>query len=167
MVVLIVLAAAVAVLAVVLVANAARLKPTPVPDPLPPSAAAGDDAAVERFRALLRIPTVWDLRNPDADRTAFDGFVPALRRLYPAVFEACELELIDGRGISLLWKGANCELAPIVLMAHHDVVDADPVGWTHEPFAADIDDGRIYARGAVDTKCVWAGLMEAAERLIA
>ena len=37
MVVLIVLAAAVAVLAVVLVANAARLKPTPVPDPLPPS----------------------------------------------------------------------------------------------------------------------------------
>ena len=167
MVVLIVLAAAVAVLAVVLVANAARLKPTPVPDPLPPSAAAGDDAAVERFRALLRIPTVWDLRNPDADRTAFDGFVPALRRLYPAVFEACELELIDGRGISLLWKGANCELAPIVLMAHHDVVDADPVGWTHEPFAADIDDGRIYARGAVDTKCVWAGLMEAAEHLIA
>ena len=167
MVVLIVLAAAVAVLAVVLVANAARLKPTPVLDPLPPSAAAGDDAAVERFRALLRIPTVWDLRNPDADRTAFDGFVPALRRLYPAVFEACELELIDGRGISLLWKGANRELAPIVLMAHHDVVDADPVGWTHDPFAADIDDGRIYARGAVDTKCVWAGLMEAAERLIA
>ena len=105
MVVLIVLAAAVAVLAVVLVANAARLKPTPVLDPLPPSAAAGDDAAVERFRALLRIPTVWDLRNPDADRTAFDGFVPALRRLYPAVFEACELEL-------LFWEAVELELSP-------------------------------------------------------
>ena len=53
MVVLIVLAAAVAVLAVVLVANAARLKPTPVLDPLPPSAAAGDDAAPRRLGDLL------------------------------------------------------------------------------------------------------------------
>lgn len=167
MVALMVILAIVVVLAVVLVANAARLKPTPVIDPLPESADRGDDAAVERFRELLRSATVWDLRNPDADRTSFDGFVPKLRRLYPGVFEHLELELVDGYGISLLWKGANRELAPVVLMAHHDVVAADPEGWTHDPFAADVEDGRVFARGAVDTKCVWAALMESAERLLA
>lgn len=167
MVVLIVILAVVVVLAIVLVANAVRLKPTPVANPLPEAAELGDDAAVERFRELLRLPTVWDMRNPDADHTAFDAFVPTLRRLYPAVFEACELELVDGYGISLLWKGADRTLAPVVLMAHHDVVDADPAGWSHDPFAADIEDGRIFARGAVDTKCIWAALMEAAERLLA
>ena len=57
--------------------------------------------------------------------------------------------------------------APVLFMAHHDVVEADPTGWTHDPFAADIEDGKIYARGAVDTKCIWAALMEAAESLIA
>ncbi len=125
MVVLIVLAAAVAVLAVVLVANAVRLKPTPVPDPLPPADETGDDAAVERFREMLRCPTVWGLHDPEADRSSFDGFVPALRRLYPRVFDELELELVDGYGISLLWKGADRDLAPVVLMAHHDVVGAE------------------------------------------
>ncbi|WP_080802735.1 M20/M25/M40 family metallo-hydrolase [Arabiibacter massiliensis] len=159
--------AVVAALAAVLVANAVRLKPTPVSDPLPPSDEMGDDAAVERFRAMLRVPTVWDLRNPDADRSAFDEFVPLLRRLYPRVFAELELELVDGYGISLLWKGADRELAPVVLMAHHDVVGANAEEWEHDPFAADIADGYVHARGAVDTKCIWAGLLEAAERLLA
>lgn len=157
----------IAVLVVVLLVNAVRLKPTPVIDPLPPSTVCGDDASVERFREMLRSATVWDLRNPEADRTAFDEFVPQLRQLYPAVFETCELELVDGYGIMLTWKGVDPSLAPVVLMAHHDVVEADPAGWTHDPFAADIDDGRIYARGAVDTKCIWAALMEAASQLMA
>ena len=167
MVVLIVLAAAVAVLAVILVANAVRLKPTPVPDPLPPADETGDDAAVERFREMLRCPTVWGLHDPEADRSSFDGFVPLLRRLYPRVFDELELELVDGYGISLLWKGADRDLAPVVLMAHHDVVGAEASEWTHDPFAADIADGAVYARGAVDTKCIWAGLLEAAKRLLA
>ena len=166
MIVLAVVVALVALLAIVLVVNAARLKPTPVPDPLPPSGIEGDDAAVARFQELLRCETVWDLHNPDADRSAFDEFVPLLRRLYPTVFERLELELIDGYGISLLWKGVDRALAPVVLMAHHDVVPADASEWTHDPFAADIADGRIFARGAVDTKCIWAALMESAEHLL-
>ena len=59
------------------------------------------------------------LHNPDADRSAFDEFVPLLRRLYPRVFDACELELIDGYGISLLWKGADRALAPVAVSYTH------------------------------------------------
>ena len=167
MIVLAIVIALVAALAIVLVVNASRLKPTPVTDPLPQSDARGDEASVARFQEMLRCPTVWDLRNPDADRSAFDDFVPLLQRLYPRVFESLELELIDGYGISLLWKGADRALAPVVLMAHHDVVSADASEWSHDPFAADIADGTIYARGAVDTKCIWAALMEAADGLLA
>lgn len=163
MVVAAVVLALIAALAIVLVVNAVRLKPTPVVDPLPQSSAMGTDASVERFREMLRSETVWG----SGDRTAFDEFVPKLRRLYPRVFETCELKMIDTYGISLLWKGTDRAAAPVLLMAHHDVVEADPAGWSHDPFSADVADGKIYARGAVDTKCIWAGLMEAAETLMA
>lgn len=159
--------AIVVALAVVLAVNAARLKPTEVADPLPPSGARGDDAAVARFQDMLRSPTVWGAQNPAADHAPFDEFVPKLRRLYPRTFEALELTLFETYGIMLTWKGADPALAPVVLMAHHDVVDADPTGWTHDPFGAEIVNGKIWARGTVDTKCILAGLLEAAEMLLA
>lgn len=166
MVALVLIIALIAILVIVLVTNALRLKPTPVRNPLPQSNERGTDAAVERFRDMLRSATVWDMRNPHADRSAFDEFIPKLSRLYPHVFESLELETVDTYGISLLWKGTNEKLDPVVFMAHYDVVEADAAGWSHDPFAADIEDGRIYARGSVDTKCIWAGLMEAAEQLL-
>jgi len=158
--------ALIVVLAVVLLVNAARLKPTPVDNPLPTSTVMGSDEAVERFREVLRCRTVWGLENPDADHAPFDEFVPKLRTLYPRVFSDLELTMINTYGILLKWEGANPALEPIVLMAHHDVVEADPAEWTHDPFAADIEDGRIWARGALDNKSLVAGLYEAAETLL-
>jgi carboxypeptidase PM20D1 len=166
MIVLFAVLAVIAVIIVVCLINAARVKPTPVKDPLPPSSVRGSDESVERFREMLRVPTVWDRENPNADHTPFDQFVPRMRELYPHVFSDLKLERINTYGILLTWQGSNPALAPVVLMAHHDVVSADPAGWTHDPFAADIEDGRIYARGAVDTKCLLAGLYEAAEMLL-
>ena len=152
MIVFVCFVAIVALFAVVLTVNAVRLRPTPVSDPLPQSQAMGSDEAVERFREMLRSATVWGAGNPEADHSAFDEFVPKLRRLYPRVFASLDLEMIDGYGISLLWKGADRALAPVVLMAHHDVVEADPPGWAPDPFAAAIGDGQIHARGAGATK---------------
>lgn len=167
MYVLAVIGAAVVVLVAVLLVNAARLKPTPIKNPLPASDARGDDAAVERFREMLRSATVWGAENPEADHTPFDEFVPKLRLLYPGVFGHLELTMVESYGIMLRWPGANSELAPVVLMAHHDVVSAHAEEWTHDPFAADIEDGKIWARGSVDTKCILAALFEAAETLLA
>lgn len=167
MVVAIIVVAALAVLVAVLVTNALRLVPSEVVDPLPESTCIGSDAAVERFRAMLRCRTVWDAENPDADHAAFDEFVPRMRELYPSVFANLELTLVNDYGIMLRWAGADSSLDPVVLMAHHDVVSADPVGWTHDPFAADVEDGRIWARGSVDTKCILAALFEATSMLLA
>ena len=156
----------VALLVLVLILNAVRVKPTPINNPFPPTTVRGSDAAVERFCAMLRIPTVWDRENPHADHTSFDHFVPQIRELYPHLFAEAELEMINTYGILLKWHGANSNLAPVVFMAHHDVVSADKQGWTHDPFSADIEDGRIWARGSVDTKCLLAALYEAADMLI-
>jgi acetylornithine deacetylase/succinyl-diaminopimelate desuccinylase-like protein len=37
-------------------------------------------------------------------------------------------------------------------MSHLDVVPAPPDGWRHDPFGAEIEDGYLYGRGAVDMK---------------
>lgn len=40
----------------------------------------------------------------------------------------------------------------IVLMSHSDVVPAVASDWKHPPFAAEVHDGVLYARGVLDTK---------------
>lgn len=126
---------------------------------------AGDDA-VERFQELLRIPTISRPDPADVDREAFERWVPTLRKLYPHVFEVCELTYIDEFGILLRWPGQDAFLDPVVLMAHHDVVPVEGQDWEHDPFGAEIIDGEIWARGSLDTKCIVGGFFEAAEHLL-
>jgi aminoacylase len=57
--------------------------------------------------------------------------------------------------VILTWVGTQPELKSIILNSHMDVVPVFEEFWTHKPFAADIDDeGRIFARGSQDMKCV-------------
>ena len=45
---------------------------------------------------------------------------------------------------------------PLLLIAHSDVVPADPAQWTVPPFAAQFKEGYIYGRGAQDDKSLVA-----------
>lgn len=57
--------------------------------------------------------------------------------------------------IVLSWIGSDPNAPSILLNSHTDVVPVFEEFWTHKPFAADIaDDGKIFARGAQDMKCV-------------
>lgn len=57
--------------------------------------------------------------------------------------------------VVITWHGSQPELSSIVLNSHMDVVPVFEEHWTHKPFDADIDDdGKIFARGAQDMKCV-------------
>lgn len=49
-------------------------------------------------------------------------------------------------------KGANPHLTPYLLMAHLDVVPANPSKWDVPPFDAEIKDNFVYARGTIDFK---------------
>lgn len=64
------------------------------------------------------------------------------------------------------WFGTDHTLPAILLNSHTDVVPVSASHWTKDPFSAEMDsDGRIYARGAQDMKCVGIGYLEAIRRL--
>ncbi len=62
-------------------------------------------------------------------------------------------ESAPGRtSVTALWEGLNRDRAPLVVHGHLDVVPAFPHEWQHPPFAAELADGMIWGRGAVDMK---------------
>jgi acetylornithine deacetylase/succinyl-diaminopimelate desuccinylase-like protein len=73
--------------------------------------------------------------------------------LHDAGLEPEILEPVRGRGsVHVRLHGDGTGGQPLLLLSHLDVVPAPPDRWTHPPFAADIADGYIYGRGAVDMK---------------
>ena len=62
------------------------------------------------------------------------------------------LEVIGNYSLLYYVKGSNSSLTPYMLCSHLDVVPAEPQKWTAPPFAANIIDGYIYARGTIDFK---------------
>ncbi|MFN2325900.1 MAG: M20/M25/M40 family metallo-hydrolase, partial [Gemmatimonadales bacterium] len=50
------------------------------------------------------------------------------------------------------YRGRNPALKPILLLSHHDVVEANPEDWTLPPFEFTERDGMFYGRGVADDK---------------
>jgi len=125
-------------------------------------------ASLQRFRELLRIPTISRSDETLTDWEPFDEFIAALPRLYPALHAALELEVVEGYSLLYRWKGAG-DGPPAVLMAHYDVVHATDEGWEHPPFAAELvgegADAVLWGRGTIDDKGALVSILEAAERL--
>ena len=97
------------------------------------------------------------------DYERFAKFHALLKKLFPLVHEHLEKTDIDGN-LLFYWKGKKHD-KPIVLMSHQDVVPAEGE-WIHEPFSGDIADGKVWGRGASDTKCSVFGFFEAVEELL-
>ena len=57
-----------------------------------------------------------------------------------------------GRSIVLARLRGSGTGKPLLLLHHMDVVPTDPTRWRHDPFAAEIADGKIWGRGAMDMK---------------
>lgn len=114
----------------------------------------------QRLAALIRMETVS--KKNQTDKSKFYAFQQLLREMFPQLFACCEYEDFDGSFL-LRWKGRS-EEKPILLMNHHDVVEA-PGSWTYPPFSGTIADGKLWGRGTLDTKCgLWA-MLQAAEEL--
>ena len=127
-------------------------------------APAADARAEEYARKLSRMVAVDTVSVPETEqREKFLGFHALLEELFPLVHERLEKTEIDGN-LLFRWKGRNGE-KPLVLMSHQDVVPAEGE-WTHAPFSGDLADGKVWGRGASDTKCSVMAFFQAAEELL-
>lgn len=117
----------------------------------------------KKLSELVKKETVSSRFEPD--RTKFLEFHEILEEMFPNLHKACEKHVFNG-SLLLKWSGKGTH-EPILLMSHHDVVEANGT-WEHEPFSGDIDgEGRVWGRGTVDTKASLFCLLTAAEELIA
>ena len=111
---------------------------------------------------LIQAKTVS--RKNQTDITEFYQFHDLLRSCFPHVFSVCEYEDFSGSFL-LRWKGRG-NGDPILLMNHHDVVEASG-NWTYDAFSGQIADGKLWGRGTLDTKGgLWA-MLQAADELAA
>jgi acetylornithine deacetylase/succinyl-diaminopimelate desuccinylase-like protein len=106
---------------------------------------------LEEFFDFLRIPSVSALpeHQADIDRAA-EWTAARLRKA-----GVPEVEILQTGGKPLVWGRwqVSTEQPTALIYAHYDVQPPDPLNlWETPPFAPDIRDGRVYARGATDDK---------------
>jgi len=76
-------------------------------------------------------------------------------------------EPVPGRAsLVLRIEGSDPKAPSLHLMGHTDVVPVTPSGWRHDPFAAELIDGEVWGRGAVDMLDVTASMAVAVRRLL-
>lgn len=99
---------------------------------------------------LIRLDTT----NPPGNETKVANY---LKKVADAEGIPCELLGGDSARLSFIARlGNGATERPLLLMAHSDVVPADPTQWTVPPFAATIREGYVYGRGAQDDKSLLA-----------
>lgn len=114
-------------------------------------------AAVGLLKELIRNACVNDLtpdsgnesRNADTLQRFFAGTDVSARRFEPHPSRV---------SIAFTVEGTDPDAEPLTLLGHTDVVPVDRPKWTHDPFAAEEVDGRIYGRGATDMLYITAAM---------
>jgi succinyl-diaminopimelate desuccinylase len=100
---------------------------------------------------LIRIPSVYRPEQPDGSETRVARFVADY--LERSGFGVQVEEVAPGRpNVWAVWDGDRPGKT-LLFEAHTDVVtEGSAEDWDHPPFRAERDGGRIYGRGACDTK---------------
>ena len=105
----------------------------------------GDDV-VNHLRELLR----RDTRNPPGNEIRAAEYLRSVLER-----EGIECQIVGpspDRATIIVRIRGDGSARPLLLMSHIDVVAVEPDKWSHDPFAAEIADGYLYGRGALDMK---------------
>lgn len=100
-----------------------------------------------------------------------NGQVPAYaawlkQQLVAAGFNAADVVFVpmgETGYLTARYPGRDRKAKPVVVLAHMDVVAADPKDWTRDPFTPIVEDGYVFGRGSLDNK---AGLSMAVAALM-
>jgi carboxypeptidase PM20D1 len=162
---LLVIALLVVVLAATVAVRTVQFTSRQLP-PLPtPSIPISDSAVAAHLAGALTYRTISYTDSAPA-RDAFLGLHAYLARTFPQTHAALAHETVADYALLYTWRGTDTTLAPVVLMAHQDVVPIEPGTenrWKVPPFAGQIVDGTIWGRGALDDKAGVLATLEAVE----
>ena len=119
-------------------------------------------AYAERLSEMIRCKTVSV--KDSYDDTEFKKLRDTMEKLFPLVHEKAEkMTFSDDCWVyKIPGKDQNHN---IMLMSHHDVVEASG-DWKYDGFSAHIEDGKMYGRGTVDTKTPLFAEFSAIEELL-
>lgn len=111
-----------------------------------------DEEGLIRFaRELIKIRSVYDPLKSDGNEEKAATFVADF--LKEEGFEVHVEEVVSGRPNVIAFLRGRQPGKTLLFEGHTDVVTpGDLSTWTYDPFGAEIADGRIYGRGACDTK---------------
>ncbi|HEY2663637.1 MAG TPA: M20/M25/M40 family metallo-hydrolase [Candidatus Binataceae bacterium] len=105
-----------------------------------------DQEALDYFRHYLQ----FDTSDPPGDTAAAVAY---LKGILEQAGIACRTFSSEPGKTSLLAKiPGPAALKPFLMMSHADVVPAAAAQWSHQPFSAELSDGYVWARGAIDNK---------------
>ena len=125
-------------------------------------------AAVAHLSAAAQIPTISHQDPADNQLAEWDRLHRFLAATYPATHAAMTRSILPNRTLVYHWPGSDAALAPIIVMAHQDVVpvtEGTEQDWKYPPFAGTIAEDAVWGRGTVDDKGSLIGLFEALEAL--
>jgi carboxypeptidase PM20D1 len=126
------------------------------------------DTAVANLSAAAQIRTISHQDPADDDVAEWDRLHAWLAATYPATHRAMTRTILPNRTLIYHWPGSDASLAPIIVMAHQDVVpvtEGTEGDWKYPPFAGTIAEKAVWGRGTVDDKGSLVGLFEALEAL--
>lgn len=105
------------------------------------------------------------------DGTVESGFEERSADLLTSYLEGSgvDLERFDGApgrtSLVARIEGRRADAPTLLLMGHTDVVPVNPDGWSRDPFGAELVDGQVWGRGAVDMLNLTASMAVATKRL--
>jgi len=122
-------------------------------------------AYAEGLGKMVRVVTIAEpgVANPEPFRT----LQRTMDEIFPHLSKTVEKVLFPAGSLLYRWKGKNPAAAPLVFMAHQDVVPAPAEGWKRPPFSGVYEEGEVHGRGTFDTKGTLFAFFQAAEELIA
>jgi carboxypeptidase PM20D1 len=126
--------------------------------------------AAERLAEAVRLRTVAARDDPALNAGQFSALHELLRLRFPKTHATLQREVVGGLSLLYTWQGSAPAAAPILLMAHQDVVAVSPgteQDWAVGAFEGVVKDGFVWGRGVWDNKGSLMAQLEAVELLIA
>ncbi len=124
---------------------------TPVAEPSPEAASAQAEV-IEILRDLIQIDTTNDGTDAGPGEAVAAEYVESSLREAGLEVERFSTTSSRRQGVVARLPGSDPTKPRLLLHGHLDVVPARAADWSVPPFAAEVHDGMVWGRGAVDMK---------------